>query len=716
MPSLIVVSFSCPQLFMPVVASLPTERRGDDPLLRVRRAAKSRPASSPSRMSHSSRRVVPQTNAAAAWLPPLRTAGSSADALNAPSEPWSQPDGGVRFPDIISRVMDSAYEQAIIDSVFGCADSMGELVTPPQGQAVRSSPPPQPPSFDELEMAPARPDIAEVMQVPLRRLNNSDVQEAPVPKAGAASGQPPSTRRPSLERMLDALVEPEEKAKEPERLAHGAGQLKIAKALNASLSRVVDMFRKFDRYGGGEVDREEFRHAIMTSVLHEQRTFDETDLDRLFDEFDHDGDGRISYQEFQRTLKKWNKGSTASEPKLLPAARAKLPAETEAKKKATPGAEAAASDKALPTHQVSATDSRPRTTLATMPMACASTRSARPYPPRASLLFCRVAKAAAALTPRRAHPSRCVSFLRQAEAKAEAGVPRVSSAPRLRVRSAPRRPSAFLPPPEPPPMVPLYSSVVNESPQPKMDCIGEVAKKAVSPTALSDSEKPTSRWSLIKAQVVKPQKPNMQAALQEVAFHALKRREVLVLLADFKSQHAEGVCKVKSFKQLLRLQYPTATKEELGRWLEWVSMVEAAEAEAAALAEARARDIRAIFDALDTDGGGTIGMSEFMQLQVTEPTRPRLRHVAAPTRCHRPSSLPLSITPVTSGGRHQRASRPSVSESSSRSATPMARTASTTTSSSHLSTSTDFSITPRRSLRAVKRQRSGTRWSSERSR
>ena len=152
-----------------------------------------------------------------------------------------------------------------------------------------------------------------------------------------------------------------------------------------------------------------------------------------------------------------------------------------------------------------------------------------------------------------------------------------------------------------------------------MDCIGEVAK-AVSPAAQSDEEKkPTSRWSLIKAQVVKPQKPSMQVALQEVAFHALKRREVLELLKDFKSQHAEGVCKVKSFKQLLRLQYPTATKEELGRWLEWVAMVEAAEAEAAALAEARARDIRAIFDALDTDGGGTIGMSEFMQLQAAEP-------------------------------------------------------------------------------------------------
>eukprot|EP00966_Prymnesium_polylepis_P048309 1119116-Prymnesium_polylepis.1 len=55
----------------------------------------------------------------------------------------------------------------------------------------------------------------------------------------------------------------------------------------------------------------------------------------------------------------------------------------------------------------------------------------------------------------------------------------------------------------------------------------------------------------------------------------------LQLLKDFKAQHAAHVCKVRSFKQCLRLHYPTATKEELTRWLAWVGKVEAEEAEAA---------------------------------------------------------------------------------------------------------------------------------------
>ena len=59
------------------------------------------------------------------------------------------------------------------------------------------------------------------------------------------------------------------------------------------------------------------------------------------------------------------------------------------------------------------------------------------------------------------------------------------------------------------------------------------------------------------------------------------------LLKDFRSQQKDRVCRVRTFKQLLRLHFPTATKDEMARWLDWVASVEAAEREEAALAQAR---------------------------------------------------------------------------------------------------------------------------------
>ena len=51
-----------------------------------------------------------------------------------------------------------------------------------------------------------------------------------------------------------------------------------------------------------QVDREEFRHAIA-SCMELPDDVDDDDLDAVFDEFDHDSSGRISYAEFHRALR-----------------------------------------------------------------------------------------------------------------------------------------------------------------------------------------------------------------------------------------------------------------------------------------------------------------------------------------------------------------------------------------------------------------------------
>ena len=73
-----------------------------------------------------------------------------------------------------------------------------------------------------------------------------------------------------------------------------------------------------------------------------------------------------------------------------------------------------------------------------------------------------------------------------------------------------------------------------------------------------------------------------------------------------------------TFRQLLRLQYPTVAPEDIQKWLKWVATLEAKEMEAkkhAAGLEARKRDILTLYNALDTDGKGTIDEEEFLLLR-----------------------------------------------------------------------------------------------------
>ena len=73
----------------------------------------------------------------------------------------------------------------------------------------------------------------------------------------------------------------------------------IASALRASSARVLDLFREWDANGDGEVSREEFHRAIPALGL----TVPKKEVDALFNEWDKTGDGAIAYKELSKILK-----------------------------------------------------------------------------------------------------------------------------------------------------------------------------------------------------------------------------------------------------------------------------------------------------------------------------------------------------------------------------------------------------------------------------
>jgi Ca2+-binding EF-hand superfamily protein len=70
--------------------------------------------------------------------------------------------------------------------------------------------------------------------------------------------------------------------------------------LASNMARVLDVFRRLDSDGSGEVDRREFHHGIRTTLTGE---FTKAEVDDVFNAIDESGDGKISYRELQRTLR-----------------------------------------------------------------------------------------------------------------------------------------------------------------------------------------------------------------------------------------------------------------------------------------------------------------------------------------------------------------------------------------------------------------------------
>ena len=64
--------------------------------------------------------------------------------------------------------------------------------------------------------------------------------------------------------------------------------------------RVMDLFREWDADGNGEITKEEFRHALPMLGLH--ASYD--DVEELFEGFDADSSGSISFRELNRQLRR----------------------------------------------------------------------------------------------------------------------------------------------------------------------------------------------------------------------------------------------------------------------------------------------------------------------------------------------------------------------------------------------------------------------------
>ena len=99
---------------------------------------------------------------------------------------------------------------------------------------------------------------------------------------------------------------------------------------------------------------------------------------------------------------------------------------------------------------------------------------------------------------------------------------------------------------------------------------------------------------------------------------------MLALLKEFQSQHADGVCKVAHFNTLLKLKFPAEGRQRMAAMARLATKTleaEAAEAEVARLA--RNNDLRAIFNALDTDGRGSIEIDGTLSEATQTRERPR---------------------------------------------------------------------------------------------
>ena len=72
----------------------------------------------------------------------------------------------------------------------------------------------------------------------------------------------------------------------------------LADALKSQATRVMDLFRSWDRDGDGEVSRAEFHKAIPALGL----TVPKADVDALFNQWDADGGGALNYKELRKIL------------------------------------------------------------------------------------------------------------------------------------------------------------------------------------------------------------------------------------------------------------------------------------------------------------------------------------------------------------------------------------------------------------------------------
>ena len=94
--------------------------------------------------------------------------------------------------------------------------------------------------------------------------------------------------------------------KAQERLTHephglSASQEMLRVSMQSKMNRVIDEFREIDTNGNGTVDKREFGEGILRVMGRDSRFVRE--VDHLFDAFDTDKSGGISYKEFDNALR-----------------------------------------------------------------------------------------------------------------------------------------------------------------------------------------------------------------------------------------------------------------------------------------------------------------------------------------------------------------------------------------------------------------------------
>ena len=72
----------------------------------------------------------------------------------------------------------------------------------------------------------------------------------------------------------------------------------LAAALRKGSARVLDLFRQWDTDGDGEVSKQEFLKAMPKLGF----DVDKKDIEKLFDEWDTDGGGSLSFPELKKIL------------------------------------------------------------------------------------------------------------------------------------------------------------------------------------------------------------------------------------------------------------------------------------------------------------------------------------------------------------------------------------------------------------------------------
>ena len=85
-----------------------------------------------------------------------------------------------------------------------------------------------------------------------------------------------------------------------------AGRLSPRHTLLAG--RVLDLLREWDKDGDGEISRQEFHEAMIKMGLEAPKK----DIDDLFSEWDSDGGGTLEFKELKEILAKSNRQNLAS--------------------------------------------------------------------------------------------------------------------------------------------------------------------------------------------------------------------------------------------------------------------------------------------------------------------------------------------------------------------------------------------------------------------